>query len=125
MADGMTISLIFSKTMGEETTKGPYSSVRFEGDRILDGASGGLIATHLPHGWRVDGDDYLRLDATAPVSVVWEGYAGAPSTTGHFSSINGVAYIDRRILGFMDRERNDWYLVREGRHQSAFTVQPA
>ena len=121
----MSVVLTFSKTTGERISKGPFSSVRFQGEHICDAATGRVIAAHLPHGWTVDGEDYLRLDATQNVSVTWEGHGPSLDTTGHFSSVNGVAYIDRRILAFVDRERNDWYMVREGRHHAAFTIAPA
>ena len=121
----MPLNLTFSKNSGGQLAKGPFSSVRFEGERIRDGESGGLIGTHLPHGWRVDGEDYLRLDVAQTVVVTWDGHGPAADTTGHFSSINGVAYIDRRILAFVDRERNDWYMLREGLHHAAFTIAPA
>jgi hypothetical protein len=49
---------------------------------------------------------------------------GTPGTTGHFSSVDGVAYIDRRILAFVDQERNDWYLKREGHHTPALVLEP-
>ena len=113
----------FSKTTGEQVSRGPFATVRFEGEHIRDGG-GTPIASHLPHGWTVDGEDYLRLDITGPVSVTWEGYAGGVSTSGHFSCINGVAYIDRRILAFVDRERGDWYLLREARHCAALLLTP-
>ena len=116
--------LTFSKTTGEQIARGPFPQIRFEGEKISD-ATGTAIAAHLPHGWSVDGEDYLRLDISGPVRVTWEGYAGSPSTTGHLSCVNGVAYIDRRILALVDRERGDWYLLREGQHRVALTVHAA
>ena len=121
----MAILLTFTKATGGEIKKGPFASVRFEGERIVDGETGEAIAAHLPHGWTVDGEAYLRLDVSQPVSVTWTGYGGGAGTNGHLSCVNGVAYIDRRILGFVDRERNDWYLLREGRHQPFFAISPA
>ena len=117
--------LTFSKATGGQTAKGPFSAVRFEGEAIREREGAAPIASHLAYGWSVDGEDYLRLDVGGPVRVSWAGFAGAPSTTGHFSCVNGVAYIDRRILAFVDRERGDWYLVREGVHRDALLVQPA
>ena len=97
--------LIFSKAAGSVTT-------------------GETIDGHLSHGWQVAGADYLRLDVEAPARVTWEGHAGSPATSGHFSCVNGVAYIDRRILAFVDRERADGYLLREDHHCAALVVQP-
>lgn len=125
-SDGLTLSvmLVFSKAAGARLSLGPFAAVRFEGERLCDGASGSTIAEHLSHGWQVAGADYLRLDIEAPMRVTWDGHAGSPATSGHFSCVNGVAYIDRRILAFVDRERRDWYLLREGHHCPALTVEP-
>ena len=116
--------LVFSKAAGGRLSRGPFSALRFEGDRLCDAATGNTVAEHLSHGWQVEGTEYLRLDIEAPVRVTWEGHAGSPATDGHFSCVNGVAYIDRRILAFVDRECDDWYLLREGRHSRALVLQP-
>ena len=121
----MSIVLTFAKATGGKISKGPFSSVRFAGEQVYDAERGGkVIAAHAAYGWTVDDDEYLRLDA-AGVTVLWEGHPGAPSTTGHFSCVNGVAYIDRRILAFVDRTSRDWYLTREGQHQAALILKPA
>jgi hypothetical protein len=99
------VVLTFSKSTGQHISKGPFSSVIFEGEQISDGNSGRVIGRHLPHGWMVDGEEFLRLDVEGSVSVRWEGHTPDPGTTGHFSCVNGVAYIDRRILAFVDRSR--------------------
>lgn len=117
--------LKFAKSAGGELSKGPFSLVRFEGERICDVAADRVIGAHLVHGWSVDGGDYLRLDVSQPVVVGWQDHAGSRETTGHFSCVNGVAYIDRRILAFVDRERKDWYLVRQGKHQPYLLLTPA
>jgi hypothetical protein len=83
-----------------------------------------VIAAHLPHCWTVDGGDFERLDVDPPVVVSWEGFPGAPSTTGHLSWANGIAYIDRRMFAIVDRERRDWYLVREAQHHPILLLQP-
>ena len=121
----MALLLIFTKTTGEQVSKGPFSFVRFEGERIFDGESGQVIGVHSVDGWALDGEHYLRLDISGPVAVTWKGHRGDAATTGHFSCVNGVAYIDRRILGFVDRERDDWYLLRQGKHQSALMLNRA
>ena len=116
--------LVFTKAAGGRQSLGPFSAVRFEGERLCDATTGETLAEHLSHGWRVAGVEYLRLDIDARVRVTWEGHAGSPATSGHFSCVNGVAYIDRRILAFVDRECADWYLLREGHHCPALVVQP-
>ena len=122
----MSIVLTFQTSAGDEVSRGLYAAVRLEGELMREPDGGPVIASHLPNGWSVDGKDYLRVDTTTPVIVLWAGApaGGTPGTTGHFSSVDGVAYIDRRILAFVDRERNDWYLQRQGYHTPVLVLQP-
>lgn len=115
--------LNFQKTLGPSLCKGPFERIVFEGKTLREKPGGPIIATHLPHTWAVDGEDFLRLDVEPPVVVSWEGFAGSPSTTGHLSCVNGIAFIDRRIFAVADRERGDWYLLREGQHHAVLDVQ--
>ena len=41
------------------------------------------------------------------------------------AQVDGVAYIDRRMFAVVDRERGDWYLLREGRHHPVLMIQTA
>jgi len=59
------------------------------------------------------------------VMVTWDGFAGTPSTTGHFSSVDGIAFIDRRMFAVVDRQQGDWYLLREGFHQALLCIEEA
>jgi hypothetical protein len=122
----LPIVLTFQSSAGERVSTGPYPSVRFEGTLIRDPHAQAVIASHVPDGWSLEGKHFLRVDCEVPVVVLWDGAPaqGTPGTTGHFSSVDGVAYIDRRILAFVDRERNDWYLKREGHHIPAFVLEP-
>jgi hypothetical protein len=122
----VSIVLTFQSRTGDRISKGPYPSVRLEGELIRERPGGPVIASHVPQGWNVDGKDYLRVDSETPVVVRWDGLpaSGTSATTGHFSSVDGVAYIDRRILAFVDRERSDWYLKREGCHKPVLFLEP-
>jgi hypothetical protein len=55
---------------------------------------------------------------------VSEGFPGSDATTGHVSCVDGVAYVDRRIFAVVDRERSDWYLLRQGEHQAVLVLRP-
>ena len=123
----LSLVLTFEKSSGERVSRGPFTVIRLEGEIVREGETGALVAHHLPHGWSVDGEAFLRMDVREDVKVKWEGSPpdGLPSTTGHFSSVDGVAFIDRRILGFVDRERNDWYLMRQGQHFPVLSLEPA
>jgi hypothetical protein len=122
----LSIVLTFQSSAGDRLSKGPYSSVRFEGTLIREPPAGAVIASHVPDGWSVEGRHFLRVDCEVPVVVLWDGSPaqGTPGTTGHFSSVDGVVYIDRRILAFLDAELNDWYLKREGHHTRALVLEP-
>jgi hypothetical protein len=99
-----------------------------EGEVIRERHGGPEIASHFSEGWwHVDGQDYLRVDSDGPVVVLWDGgpAGGTAATTGHFSSVDGIAYIDRRILAFVDLERHDWYLKRQGEHKPVLVLMPS
>jgi hypothetical protein len=121
----MGLLLHFQKTRGASISKGPFERIVFEGETVREKTGGSIVATHLPHTWFVDGEEFLRLDVEPSVVVSWEGFAGSPSTTGHLSCVNGIAFIDRRIFAVVDREHADWYLLREGQHRPVLDLQPA
>jgi hypothetical protein len=125
----MSIVLTFQSSAGDRRiSKGPYPCIRLEGEVIRERHGGPEIASHFSEGWwRVDGQDYLRLDSDGPVVVLWDGgpAGGTAATTGHFSSVDGIAYIDRRILAFVDLERHDWYLKRQGEHKPVLVLMPS
>lgn len=120
----MTILLKFQQMRGASATRGPFDRIVFEGETVRKEAGGSIIATHLPHCWLVDGEEFLRLDVEPSVAVTWAGFSGSDSTTGHVSCVDGIAYIDRRIFAVVDRQRSDWYLLREGQHQPVLTLEP-
>lgn len=122
----MSMVLNFLTSEGAGISKGPFASVHLDGEIIRGSAGGDAIAEHLPYGWKVDGRVYLRLDIDVSVVVHWLGCpaGGTRGTTGRFSSVDGVAYMDRRILAFVDRERQDWYLLRQGLHTPCLVLEP-
>lgn len=120
------VVLHFESTGGSHVAKGPFASIHLEGEAVRDAPGGNVVAEHLPYGWKVEGVVYLRMSADQPVVVRWPGAPadGTPGTTGRFLSIDGIAYIDRRILGFIDRQTQDWYLLRQGHHTPALVLEP-
>jgi hypothetical protein len=121
----LTIHVKFQNTRGSAVARGPFSSIVLEGETVREKRGGAVIARHLPHSWTVDGAEFLRLDVEPIVKVTWDGFAGSPSTTGHFSSVNGIAFIDRRMFAVVDRQQRDWYLLREGFHQALLCLEVA
>ena len=121
----MGILLNFQKACGSPLSRGPFNKIVSERETVREKAGGPIIATHLPHTWAVDGEEFLRLDIEPHVVVNWLGFAGSPSTTGHLSCVNGIAFIDRRIFAVVDRQNGDWYLLREGQHEPVLNIEPA
>ena len=103
----------FASARGAAHSVGPYERLLFEGE-VLVAEPDGIVARHANHQWHLSaGGVYTRLECNAPVAVYF-------SSTKHiqsrllgpfkdFSSINGVAYADRQIFAFCDREQGDWY----------------
>jgi hypothetical protein len=121
----LAILLRFQKAGGGQLRKGPFDSLVFEGETIRDREGGTIVARHLPHCWQVDGDEFLRLDFDPAVAVTWDGHPKAAATTGQLHCVNGVTYIDRRMFAVADRERRDWYILRDGQHRATLRVEPA
>jgi len=121
----LAIVLKFQKAHGPTLTRGPFKTLVFERETAREQTGAPVIATHSAQGWVVNGDEFLRLDVEPAVVVTWAGFLGGSSTTGRLHSVDGVAYIDRRMFAVVDRERGDWYLLREGRHHPVLMIQTA
>ena len=103
----MSVHLQFQNARGLTLHKGPFNSFVLEGETIREQRGGNIIAVHLPHCWSVEGAEFLRLDVEPSVVATWEGFGGGPSTTGHLSSVDGIAFIDRRMFAVVDRQNDD------------------
>src|ERR1041384_1268231 len=71
--EGMSIVLTFQSSEGDRrVSKGPYTSIRLEGEVMRERHGGPAIASHFAEGWwQVDGEDYLRVDSEGRVVVLW------------------------------------------------------
>lgn len=116
------MKLTFESATGVSVGKGPYARLRFEGECVRAEPGGAVVAEHRSHRWVVDGDDFLRLDVDVPVRVGGDGEAGAE---GHFSCVDGIAYVERNVYAVADRTRGDWYVLRDERHHPVLTLEPA
>lgn len=119
----------FANPNGEPVQMGPFSFLRFEGERLIGGPDGQRIAEHVEHRWTLaDGSAYSRLQCSAPVRVRFQSTAEEPSKAlgpfESFSSVDGVAYGNHRVLAFCDRQLGDWYSYDIGRHWKAMHVEP-
>lgn len=118
----------FSNPAGEGLTLGPYRRLRFEGEKLYAEPGEELVAEHIQHHWTTAGGDFSRLDFFGDgITVHFARRNGERSRSlgrfAHFSSINGVAYMDRRIVAFCDRDSGDWYSYDVGSHWQTMVVE--
>ena len=72
-----SIELTFLRDTAQPKSKGPYRSVRFEGEIIRAEAGAPIIAKHERHEWVVDGEPYSRLQCNGRTAVHFERIDGA------------------------------------------------
>lgn len=122
------IELTFLRDTAAPKRKGPYGSVRFEGEVIRAEQGGPVIARHDHHEWHADGAPYSRLQIDHRASVWFERLDGGRSKRygpyGCVSFIDGVAYVEHQIFAFVDRSIRDWYSHENELHWPIMIVEP-
>ena len=120
------LTLIFRRSTPESVSKGPVDALRFDGELLEDGA-GRLLARHVKHAWKVDGQEYLRLDCEDPVRVHFEGPGGRSPDYGpftHFSSADGIAYANREVFAHYDEQAARWFSRVERTYWPTMVLEP-
>jgi len=106
---------------------GTFHELLFDQDEVRT-TDGTVLATHTHNRWREkgEGEPFLRLDIIGPLIVrAGDGEASALGPYLHFSTIDGVAYVEQRVFAFWDLQHRDWYLVDVGRHWKSLTLSRA
>jgi hypothetical protein len=124
------IIVTFSRGVGPNVQKGPFSQLRLEGEVMRFAVGGPIIAKHENQKWKVDGFDYRRADCdNCAVALHFERIDGTQSKTygpfNCFSLVDGVAFADHEVFAFADRAIVDWYCHPDGRHWPLFIIEPA
>ena len=123
------MELTFLRDTAPPRRKGPYGTVRFEGEVIRAEAGGPAISKHEHHEWLVDGVPYTRLQINCRVTASFERLDGTRSRRfGPYESvsfIDGVAYADHQIFAFVDRSIGDWYCHEDEHHWTVMVISPA
>jgi hypothetical protein len=123
----MSLMLVFRSAM--DRTVGPLGSFRLDGD-ALRREGGELVAKHERNSWRIQGEQYPRLECRGAVSIWFE----RPSTTeasrrfGPHDDLtihDGVAYIGRHVFASLDEEARQWYSHEIGHHWKIMVVESA
>ena len=122
--------LEFANPRGEAARIGPFSYLCFEGETLIGGPSGQVIAKHVGHHWELtQGGSFSRLECNSRVQVHFFATKHLQSKKlgpfESFSSIDGIAYADRRVIAVCDRQLQDWYSLDVGSHWKVVVVEPA
>ena len=120
----------FAKPGGTAVRLGPVSHLRFEGEELIAGGSGEVLARRVDHRWVLaEGGSFSRLQCNSPVVVRFHS-ASEPGSKSFgpyesFSAVDGVAFANHHVVAFCDREPQDWYSYDTGSHWEALVVEPA
>ena len=123
------IRVVFSRGVGPPVTKGPYESIRIEGETMRAVCETEPFAVHENHHWRVAGEQYTRAECDCPVRLHLQRIDGKASKTygpyESFSFVDGIAYVERKVFAFADRTIGDWYCHDDGRHYAIMVIEAA
>jgi hypothetical protein len=125
------VILEFSSHRGEPVCRGPLERLRFESSRLLDDDTGRVVLAHQEDQlWILEGDGrrFARIECVCRVQVWFETREGRSRGLGpfrEFSSLDGVTYVNGRILAFFDRQNDDWYSYDLGNHWKACVIERA
>jgi hypothetical protein len=123
----MSLTLVFRSTTNHNV--GPLGSFRLDGDALRT-SDGGLVARHERNAWRIDGDQYPRVECKGSVSI-WFERASTTELSRRFGPLDelaiydGVAYIGQRVFASLDEETRNWYSHEIGHHWRVMVVEAA
>ena len=106
---------------------GNFHELVFTKDEI-QAPDGRVVAAHQHNRWREGqgGEPFVRLDLVGPLTIhCSDGEASRLGPYEHFSCVDGVAYVERRVFGFWDLQQRDWYLVDLGAHCKSLRLRRA
>jgi hypothetical protein len=123
-----TLSMTFAGQGPATAQRGPYPAIVLVGETMRGGDAKEPFAVHESHEWVVNGGRFVRADCPGPALIRLERLDGSRSKIyGPFNSISfvdGVAYADRAVFGFVDRSIGDWYCHDDGRHYAVMVISP-
>jgi hypothetical protein len=118
------LKIVFKKRDGGSGGERDVARLHIAGAEVRDGA--GLIARHVGHAWVAGGEEYLRLECSGQVRVV---FIDEPRRVQYgpyedFSSVNGIVFADHLVLAHLDTKSERWYVIADGSEWRAFEVEP-
>jgi hypothetical protein len=120
----------FANPRGTAVQLGPVPHLRFEGEALIAGETGELLARHVDHRWVLaEGGSFSRLKCSSPVVVRFHSACEPGSKSfgpyESFSVVDGIAFANHHVVAFCDRQPQDWYSYDTGSHWEALVVEPA
>jgi hypothetical protein len=106
-------------------TLGPVRSIWLNIQGMRSEENGPIRAAYQEHQWRVEGEQYFRLDCTAKVQIHFTADGKSSAQYGpyqRFSAVNGLAYGDDRVIAFLDYKRDQWLFYDTGYHWTEMIV---
>ena len=104
----------FSTATGGVYDAGSYAQLRLTSDTIYGLPEDRVLARDVNHRWITAQGEFLRLDVIGPLNVHFEGGGERSKVFGpyeHFSSADGISYVDRAVFAFADHTNKQWFVV--------------
>jgi hypothetical protein len=108
----------FSSASGIASEVGPFDELRFTSDTLYGQPGHQVLARDVNHRWVTSAGVFLRIDVAHRVTIYAETLGEKSSNHGpftHFSSGDGIAYVDREVFAFADHVNKQWYVIKEDR----------
>ena len=121
----MPLRVQFSTATGVTHDAGSYEQLRLTDDTLYGMPEHRVLARDVNHRWVTPQGEYLRLDVAARLTIHFERGGEKTQTFGpyeHFSSNDGIAYADRKVLAFADHTNKQWFVVPEDARWAVLVV---
>lgn len=123
----MALRVQFSSATGVIHDAGAYAEVRLTTDTLYGMPEHRVLGRDVNHRWVTAKGEFQRLDVEARVKVYFEESGQLSETYGpfeHFSSADGIAYVDRQVFAFADNTAKKWFVVPADRRWAVLVVTP-
>ena len=121
---GVAGEIIFRNSRGADYVVGECASLMISRDTVFISRRADPLARLRGTQWLTEQGVFTRLDCECPVMIHFQRAESLSERFGyqHFSSVNGVAYGDHRVIAFYDSQNNDWYSGPTETHWEAIFV---
>ena len=122
------LSVVFSNMLGQTYTLDPLTQIYLKNRELRETADSPVLATDTDYRWHTKGGIFSRFDCAQTCHVTLERSGGGTKRYGpyrHFSSLNGLKFVDHQLFCNYDEQHKDWYGYDSGQHWDVVRVMPA